>query len=40
LTHSTSHGAPPSGSGITTFADVLPPPVLVMRVSLPSRFER
>src|SRR6185295_7140456 len=40
LTHSTSTSAPVSGSFSLILAEVLPPPKLVMRLSLPSRLER
>ena len=33
-------GSPVSGSGSVSLDEVLPPPVLVMRRSEPSRFER
>jgi hypothetical protein len=40
FTHSTSTVSPVNGSVDGSFDDVLPPPVLVMRWSLPRQFER
>ena len=40
FTQSTSTSAPVSGSRSVVFDEVLPPPVLVMRWSAPSLFER
>src|ERR1700746_2388850 len=40
LTQSTGVALPVNGSGCVSFAEVLPPPKLVTRLSAPSRFER